>query len=75
MTVTLLLYFGLNHFDTVTEAFNALVEVLSPFLLGLCFAFVINVLMRPLEKLWDKGSGKSRRRWRPRGSDVRCVCC
>jgi len=63
VTVTLLLYFGLNHFDTVTEAFNALVEVLSPFLLGLCFAFVINVLMRPLEKLWDKGSGKSRRRW------------
>ena len=27
--------------------------LVSPFLLGFCFAFVLNVLLRPLERLWN----------------------
>jgi len=61
--VTLLLYFGLSHFGAVQSAFNGLVSVLSPFLLGLCFAFVINVLMHPMEKQWDRWSARSRKKW------------
>ena len=36
--------------------------ILSPFFLGLCIAFVMNIVLRPLERLWlklrPKKSGK-----------------
>ena len=50
---SMLLFWGLNHLDTVFNSFQTLLEILFPFLLGLCLAFIINVLMRPIEKLWD----------------------
>ena len=63
ISVSLLLYFGLNHFDKVSDVIAGLLKVFSPFLLGLCFAFVINVLMRPLEKCWDKLFAKCKKSW------------
>ena len=33
---------------------KSLFKTISPFILGLCFAFVINIVMRSLENKWDK---------------------
>ncbi len=47
-------FWGLNHGPSVLMIFRNLLGILAPFLIGLCFAFVINVLLRPVETLWDK---------------------
>lgn len=57
ITYTFVLYWGINHFDIITNAAHNIMSVLSPFVIGFCVAFIINVLMRPLEKLWDKTLG------------------
>lgn len=53
ITFTLLLFWALMHTDTVLGIVGTILAVLAPFLLGLCFAFVINVLLRPIEKVWN----------------------
>lgn len=54
ISFALILFFLLYHFSSVLSAAETVLAVLSPFLLGFCLAFVINVLLRPLEKLWDR---------------------
>lgn len=54
ITYTFVLYWGINHFDIITSTMQKIMSVLSPFLIGFCLAFIINVLMRPMESLWDK---------------------
>lgn len=49
----ILLYWGLNNTDKVSALFGSIMTVVKPFILGFCIAFVINVLLRPLEKLWN----------------------
>ena len=53
ITFTLLLFWALMHTDMVLGIVGTVLAVLAPFLLGLCFAFVINVLLRPIEKVWN----------------------
>ncbi len=50
----LLIAFGLQHLDAVLSGISAVLSILSPIFLGICIAFIVNVPMRPLEKLWDK---------------------
>lgn len=50
----ILLYWGLNNTDKVSSLFGKVFTVIEPFILGFCIAFIINVLMRPLERLWNK---------------------
>lgn len=45
-----LLYLGLQNLDVVTQALRFLAGLLAPFIVGICFAFVLNLLMRFLEK-------------------------
>lgn len=58
----MLLFWGLNHAAAVLEILKGLLGIIAPFLIGLCFAFIINVLLSPIEKRWDghvhKRSGK-----------------
>ncbi len=54
ITFTLVLYWGLTRFSAIMGAFNTFISIISPVLTGFCFAFIINVLLRPLEKGWDK---------------------
>lgn len=51
--LVILLYWGLNNTEKVSSLFGKIFAVTEPFILGFCIAFVINVLMRPLEKLWN----------------------
>lgn len=46
--------FVINNDVKVSGILNGVYKVISPFLLGSAMAFVLNVLMRPVESLWDK---------------------
>lgn len=50
----LLIAFGLQHLHAVLSAVSAVLSILSPIFTGICIAFVVNVPMRALERLWDK---------------------
>ncbi len=53
VAAVILIYWCLNNTDKVSAVFGGIFNLAKPFILGICFAFVINVLLRPLEKLWD----------------------
>lgn len=44
----------ISHFTLVPEILGTVVSILSPILIGLVLAFVLNLLLSPLERLWDK---------------------
>ena len=45
----------------ITSVFNGLISLLSPFIIGFCAAYVINLLLRPLERFWMWCCKKSKR--------------
>ncbi len=45
---------GINNWDKVSLIVSGISSLLAPFVIGSCFAFIINVLMRPMEKMFDK---------------------
>ena len=51
---TLILYHALRNFPVTLSFFGNIVSVFSPFFIGICVAFVLNVALRPIEKLWDR---------------------
>lgn len=52
----LIIFFAwcINNTDKISVILNSVLAVISPFITGFCFAFVINVLMRPTEKVFDR---------------------
>ncbi len=54
VVLALLIAFGLQHLDEVLSGISAIFAILSPIFTGICIAFIVNVPMRPLEKLWDR---------------------
>lgn len=38
--------------EKISNAVSFVLDVLSPFLIGFCFAYVVNLLLRPLERFW-----------------------
>ena len=48
-----LLYWGLNNLSWLSGILSGLLSLLSPLLLGICIAFVLNLMMAALERLWD----------------------
>ena len=45
------LYWALNNLNTLRTALGTIMGILSPFLVGLCIAYVLSVPMRGFEKL------------------------
>ena len=43
-----------THFSTLTGFLHSVLDILSPVLIGLVLAFILNLLMSPLERLWNK---------------------
>ncbi|MGN0401689.1 MAG: AI-2E family transporter [Acetatifactor sp.] len=70
----LLIFWGINHIGVILGVLGSGLAVISPFLLGFCFAFMINVLMRKLEMLWDKGIGIKKRRRVKKSRFKRPIC-
>ncbi len=46
--------FVINNDVKVSGILDSVYAVLSPFLVGFAMAFVLNVIIRPIESLWDK---------------------
>ena len=67
-----LLYWGLNNLSWLSGILSGLLNLLSPLLLGICIAFVLNLMMAALERLWDRGLAKWSSPWR--GKLKRPVC-
>ena len=47
---TVLLYLGIQHLDVVLKVVVTVIKLLSPFLFGICFAFVLNIPAKFLEE-------------------------
>ncbi len=63
--VLLLFWWLLSNISIVLGFVGGVFKILSPFILGLCIAFVINIIMRSLEKGWCrlKVGKKAERIW------------
>ncbi len=60
VTFTLVLSWIINNTSSFKGILNDILSLFSPFAIGACLAFVINTLLRPLEKLWEKVPEKRR---------------
>lgn len=60
VTFTLLLYWALTHTERFARLVGGFLSLLTPFLLGLCIAYVVNLLLRALEGLWEKSASLRR---------------
>lgn len=60
ITFALVLSWGLNHSEAFKGALADILGLFSPFFTGACIAFIINTILRPIEKLWDKVPQKLR---------------
>jgi predicted PurR-regulated permease PerM len=49
VVIAILLFWGLQNLSTVSYFFNTIFGILTPFLLGLCIAFILNVPMKVIE--------------------------
>lgn len=52
ITYAIVLYLVLSHLGTVAGAWNTLMVVFRPVLIGIAMAYIINLLMRPMETQW-----------------------
>src|SRR5665647_119093 len=64
------LFWGLLNYSIVFDIAKNILGILLPFILGLCIAFILTVLLRPIEHLWDliwksKNRGKVLKMKRP----------
>ncbi|MCQ2566836.1 MAG: AI-2E family transporter [Mogibacterium sp.] len=55
---TILLYWGIHNFQVLTKLLSGIVSLISPFLIGICIAFLINLILVPLEKAYRKLEAK-----------------
>lgn len=63
VTFAIVLYWGLRHSDQPLSILKGLISLISPFITGLCIAFVVNILMRWLEKIWSRIWKKRKSKW------------
>ena len=58
ITFALVLYWGLNHPGQAGKLLSSVFALFLPFVLGGCLAFLLNVLLRPVERGWQRAWGK-----------------
>ena len=61
ITIILFTWLILNISGVVAFA-KSILSAFSPFILGLCIAFIINIIMKKLECTWDNVSAKTKRK-------------
>ena len=59
-----LLYWGLNNLSLLGGVLKSIGSLLSPLLIGICIAFVLNLLLKALERLWDRALTRWSSPWR-----------
>lgn len=68
-----LLYWGLNNLRLLGGVLGGLVSLLSPLLVGVCIAFVLNLLLKALERLWELSLKKWNSPWKPKLKRPLCL--
>lgn len=48
------IFWSVLNYSIIISAVRWVIGVLSPLIIGLCFAFILNLLLRPLESGWDR---------------------
>ena len=64
ITFTVLLFVGLQHFSAVMGFVNAFFRLISPFIIGLCIAFILNVPMRFFDSKLFRSKRKPAGKWK-----------
>ena len=59
--VAVLLYWGLQNLSVIGNAISTVLNILKPFILGACIAFVLNVIVNLIENKWMKRNKNSKR--------------
>ena len=60
LLAVILFAWALMNFDIIMKFFNKVISLFSPFLIGGGIAFLINVVLNPLERCWNKYAKKPR---------------
>ena len=68
----IVLYWGLNNLSALSAVVDSFFSLLAPLLLGICVAYVVNLLLKVVERLWDKALAKAPDIWR--GKLKRPIC-
>ena len=63
ITFTVLLIWAIYNHKLLFKYIGELYSLISPFVIGLCIAYVVNVIMRPIERLWLKLLSKCKGKW------------
>ena len=71
---TILFGWGVFHFDVIMGIVKSVFGLAKPFVIGAVIAFIVNVLMSSLERLWDKVLLKKPKMVKKLGGLKRPVC-
>lgn len=63
ITFTVLLIWAIYNHKLLFKYIGELYSLISPYVIGLCIAYVVNVIMRPIERLWMKLLSKCKGKW------------
>ncbi len=66
ITFTLVLFWAFSNLEQLGSLISWLLALLTPFLLGFCIAFVLNIILRPMETLWNRLLRKVGKPWKKR---------
>ena len=64
MACAILLYWGLNNLSVLGGLLRSILSLFSPLLIGVGIAYVMNLLLMAIERLWDKALKKAPELWR-----------
>ena len=52
IAISLIIFWGLNNYSMILNGVEYGISIFFPFILGLCIAFVVNVILRVVESIW-----------------------
>lgn len=61
---SIILYWALNNLSTLGKLLGSFFSLLSPLLIGVGIAYVMNLLLKAIERLWDMALKKAPELWR-----------
>ncbi len=63
ITFTVVLIWAVYNHNMLFKYIGELYSLVSPFVIGLCMAYVVNVIMRPIERMWMRLLSKFKGGW------------
>lgn len=63
ITFTVLLVWCVYSHEQLGKMLSGIYALISPFVAGLCIAYIVNVLLRPVERLWMRLLNRRKGKW------------